>query len=63
MASTNDANEGVLGSHWLHTHQKPLTSMHSHNAQAQFKWNETQAFIDATFTAVDHQYTMQKACE
>ncbi|KAG1797723.1 uncharacterized protein HD556DRAFT_1306346 [Suillus plorans] len=63
MASTNDAIEGALGSYWLHACQKPLTSMHSHNAQAQFKRNETQAFIDATFTAVDHQYTMQKAHE
>jgi hypothetical protein len=63
MASTNDANEGALGSYRLHARQKPLTSMHSHNAQAQFKRNETQAFIDATFTAVDHQYTMRKARE
>jgi hypothetical protein len=63
MASTNDANEGAPGSYQLHTRQKPLTSMHLHNAQAQFKQNKTQAFINATFTAVDHQYTMRKACE
>ncbi|KAG2037870.1 hypothetical protein BDR03DRAFT_933868 [Suillus americanus] len=62
MASTNDANEGVLGSYWLHARQKPRTLMHSHNIQAQLKQNETQAFIDATFAAVDQsQYTMQKA--
>ncbi|KIK96708.1 hypothetical protein PAXRUDRAFT_137914, partial [Paxillus rubicundulus Ve08.2h10] len=53
MSATNDANEGALGSYRLHARQKPLTSLHHHNTLEQFKRNNTESFIDNTFTDAD----------
>ncbi|KIJ11404.1 hypothetical protein PAXINDRAFT_157321 [Paxillus involutus ATCC 200175] len=63
MSATNDANEGALGSYRLHACQKPLTSLHHHNALEQFKCNNTESFIDNTFMDADHSYTMKMARE
>ncbi|KIJ05843.1 hypothetical protein PAXINDRAFT_23055, partial [Paxillus involutus ATCC 200175] len=56
MPSTNDANEGALGSLRLHKRHRPQTSLHQYNALAQFRRNGTQAFMDAEYTSDDEQY-------
>ncbi|KAJ7021484.1 hypothetical protein C8F04DRAFT_1314480 [Mycena alexandri] len=61
MPSTNDANEGGLGAYTVTVQGKPTLTLHQYNAQAMFRRNDTQDFMDATFTAEDHAYIMREA--
>ncbi|KAF7970056.1 hypothetical protein HWV62_25298 [Athelia sp. TMB] len=64
MPSTNDANEGALGSFRVCLRDKPSLTMHQYNARALFHRNDTQLFMDALFTEEeDMQYLRQKARE
>ena len=53
MPSTNDANEGALGSFRVYLQSKPSTTMASYNAQAMFHHNGTQLFMSRHLTEVD----------
>lgn len=61
MPSTNDANEGALGSFRVYLRAKPSTSMHHYNAQAVFRRNETQLFMNAKLDEEDHKYIRTEA--
>ncbi|KAJ7719825.1 hypothetical protein B0H16DRAFT_1794260 [Mycena metata] len=61
MPSTNDANEGGLGAYTVAVRGEPTLSLHQYNVQAMFRRNNTQDFMDATFTAEDHAYVMREA--
>ena len=61
MPSTNDANEGALGSFRVYLRAKPSTSMHQYNAQAVFRRNETQLFMDAKLDEADQKYIRGEA--
>ncbi|KAH7903181.1 hypothetical protein BJ138DRAFT_1196105 [Hygrophoropsis aurantiaca] len=47
MPSTNDANEGALGSMRLHARQKPVESLHQYNSQAMYRRNNTEALVSS----------------
>ncbi|KAJ7678791.1 hypothetical protein B0H17DRAFT_944135, partial [Mycena rosella] len=51
MPSTNDANEGTLGTYRVAVRGKPSLTLHQY---------DTQAFMDAVLTDEDHAYIMQK---
>ncbi|KAJ7935046.1 hypothetical protein B0H13DRAFT_2305200 [Mycena leptocephala] len=61
MPSTNDANEGALGAYRVAIRGKPSLTLHQYNAQAMFRRNDTQNFMDAVFTDEDHAYIMREA--
>ncbi|KAH7917630.1 hypothetical protein BV22DRAFT_1026042 [Leucogyrophana mollusca] len=61
MPSTNDANEGSLGTFRLHARHKPRTSMHQYNALAQVRRNDTEAFMETTYTEQDEHFGMKVA--
>ncbi|KAH9949428.1 hypothetical protein B0H21DRAFT_820030 [Amylocystis lapponica] len=62
MPSTNDANEGALGSYRLHARRSPKGSGHLYNAQAMVARNNTEAFITEKFTAEeDHTFLRVQA--
>ncbi|KAJ7829469.1 hypothetical protein B0H13DRAFT_1655732, partial [Mycena leptocephala] len=61
MPSTNDANEGGLGAYTVAVRGKPSLTLHQYNAQAMFRRNDTQDFMDAVFTPEDHAYIMREA--
>ncbi|KAF7982655.1 hypothetical protein HWV62_27105 [Athelia sp. TMB] len=63
MPSTNDANEGALGSFRVYMRHKPGTAMHVYTAQATFHRNKTQSFMDFHLTDEDNRYIMAKARE
>ena len=50
MPTTNDENEGALGSFRLLMRLQPQLSLLSHNAMTMFFRNNTQAFMEAKFT-------------
>ncbi|EGO03201.1 hypothetical protein SERLA73DRAFT_149599 [Serpula lacrymans var. lacrymans S7.3] len=58
MPAINDANKGALGIFRLRAQDKPTLSMHQHNAITQFCHNDTQLFVDATFTSEDFCHAM-----
>ena len=53
MPSTNDVNEGALGSFQVYLRSKPSTTMASYNVQAMFHRNGTQSFMSLHLTEVD----------
>ncbi|KDQ25108.1 hypothetical protein PLEOSDRAFT_1078957 [Pleurotus ostreatus PC15] len=61
MPSTNDANEGALGSYRVYLRNRPRTTQERYNALTTFHQNEGQAFMDATFADVDHTFVMREA--
>ncbi|KAJ7877146.1 hypothetical protein B0H13DRAFT_1631869 [Mycena leptocephala] len=61
MPSTNDANEGGLGAYTVAVRGKPTLTLHQYNAQAMFRRNNTQDFMNAVFTDEDHAYIMREA--
>jgi hypothetical protein len=61
MPSTNNANEGALGAYRVAVRGKPSLTLHQYNAQAMFRRNNTQDFMDAVFTDEDHAYIMREA--
>lgn len=61
MPATNDINEGALGSYRVTIRGKPTMTLHQYNAMAMYRHNDTQDFMDATFTYQDHLYIMREA--
>ncbi|KAJ7469144.1 hypothetical protein FB451DRAFT_1039011, partial [Mycena latifolia] len=61
MPSTNDANEGALGSYRVAVRGRPSLSLHQYNSLAMYRRNDTQAFMDAILTQEDHAYIMREA--
>lgn len=57
MPSTNDVNEGAL----RYLCAKPTFSMHHSNTQAVFRWNRTQAFLNAKLDKEDQKYILTEA--
>jgi hypothetical protein len=49
LPTTNDVNEGALGSFRVLMRRQPQLTVLHYNAQAMFHHNETQAFMDAKF--------------
>ncbi|KAG1736450.1 uncharacterized protein EDB91DRAFT_1292136 [Suillus paluster] len=47
MPTTNDANEGMLGMWWRHSHDKPSLMVGHFSNQAAFACNKTQDFMNA----------------
>jgi hypothetical protein len=63
MPTTNDTNEGALGAFRVQLRNTPRLTAHQYNAQAMFRRNDTQAFMDATFSPLDHIFVIKKARE
>ena len=63
MPATNDLNEGALGSYQVFMRYKPWTTLHKFNAQAMYRRNNTQEFMEKEFTEDDHKFVMRKAQE
>lgn len=61
MTSTNNANEGALGAYRVAMRGKASLTVHQYNAQAMFRRNDTQDFMDAVLTPDDHAYIMREA--
>ncbi|KAI0313246.1 hypothetical protein OF83DRAFT_1065825 [Amylostereum chailletii] len=61
MPTTNDANEGALGSYRLYARTKPTTTIHHYNAYAMYHRNETQSFMEAMFTDNDYAFIRARA--
>ena len=62
LPTTNDANEGALGSFRVLMRKQPQLTVLHYNAQAMFHRNETQAFMDAKFnTSEDYKFLHQEA--
>jgi hypothetical protein len=60
--STNDHNEGALGSLCQYLCKKPGTTMHQYNALAMFMFNDTSKFVQQHFTSEDHHFVWKMAC-
>ncbi|KAJ3831162.1 hypothetical protein F5878DRAFT_667849 [Lentinula raphanica] len=61
MPSTNDANEGALGSYRVMLRFKHSLSFLQYNAIMAYSCNNTQAFMDAMLTLDDFSYIMKEA--
>jgi len=61
MPSTNDANEGGLGTYRNDMRLFPRLTLHQHNARQMWARNDTQEFMDATLDALDHTFLMREA--
>ncbi|KAI0738461.1 hypothetical protein C8Q80DRAFT_1113708 [Daedaleopsis nitida] len=57
---TNDDNEGALGRLRVSKRAAPSQTLASHNAQEQYKFNDTQVFID-TLSPQEHRFIMERA--
>jgi hypothetical protein len=56
MPSTNDINEGALGSFRVLMRRQPQLTLLQYNAQTMFFWNNTGAFMNEMFSDTTHQY-------
>jgi hypothetical protein len=54
MATTNDANEGILGQMRQDKRTHVNSTTHAFNARAMFRRNNTQAYMDANFATLQH---------
>ncbi|KAF8177867.1 hypothetical protein BJ912DRAFT_930228 [Pholiota molesta] len=63
MPTTNDTNEGALGTFRVAIQNDPCLTLHQYNAQAMFTRNETQTFMDTLLDHLDHAFIMCKARE
>ncbi|KAL4253813.1 hypothetical protein ABKN59_003013 [Abortiporus biennis] len=61
MPSTNDANEGALGSYRLYTWSNPGALVELYNANAMYRRNHTEEFMLAKFDDEDYKYLRVKA--
>ncbi|KAF8572907.1 hypothetical protein K439DRAFT_1625448 [Ramaria rubella] len=61
MPTTNDVNEGALGSYRVAMRRYPSISQHQFNARTCFKRNHTSAYMKASLTAPDRQHLCQQA--
>ncbi|KAJ7588432.1 hypothetical protein C8J56DRAFT_785804 [Mycena floridula] len=60
--STNDHNEGMLGSYWVHMRYHPSTTPETFSNQTRVKRNNTEAFIEKHCDAADQKYVMKEVC-
>jgi hypothetical protein len=61
MPPTNDVNEGALGAFRVLMRRQPQLSLLQYNAQAMFRHNKTQEFMQQKFQPEDHQFIRQMA--
>ncbi len=61
MPPTNDVNEGALGAFRVLLRHQPQLSELQYNAQAMFKHNETQAFMEKKFQPEDYIFIHEMA--
>ncbi|RXW25130.1 hypothetical protein EST38_g727 [Candolleomyces aberdarensis] len=61
MPSTNDTNEGALGSYRVYMRNKPSSTLLNYNAHAVAQKNDTITFMDSIFTEDDYQYIRKVA--
>jgi hypothetical protein len=61
MPPTNDVNEGALGAFRLLMRRQPQLSLLQYNAQAMFRQNETQAFMEKKFLPEDYKFIRKTA--
>lgn len=61
MPSTNNVNEGALGSWRRFTRENPSSTIGHFNALATFARNDTQNFMDNHFESEDHQHLLREA--
>lgn len=61
MPTTNDANEGMLGSWRQHSRAKPSLTAGHFTDQVMFSRNNTQDFMDELFTEEDDAYLRKEA--
>ncbi|OBZ67070.1 hypothetical protein A0H81_13053 [Grifola frondosa] len=60
MKSTNDDNEGGLGSFRVGLRQAPSMTIHQYNARVIYKTNKTREYIK-TLKPIDHQFLRERA--
>ncbi|KAJ7218999.1 hypothetical protein C8J57DRAFT_1482692 [Mycena rebaudengoi] len=60
IPSTNDRNEGMLGSHTVHMHYHPNSTTYSFANQARTERNNTEAFIKKACDASVQKYVMRE---
>jgi hypothetical protein len=58
MSSTNNANEGTLGTMRVKMRGHPTLTLHQFNAEMMYRTNNTQTFMDAVFMLEDDLYIM-----
>ncbi|KAF8804815.1 hypothetical protein BYT27DRAFT_7234469 [Phlegmacium glaucopus] len=56
MPSTNDIDEGALGSFCVLMRRQPQLTLLQYNAWTMFFWNNTEAFMNEMFSDTTHQY-------
>ncbi|THU93137.1 hypothetical protein K435DRAFT_670785, partial [Dendrothele bispora CBS 962.96] len=61
MPATNDINKGALGFYRVMMRVKPTLTILQYNAMVLYTRNNTQAFMDAKFTAKDFEFIMREA--
>ncbi|KAJ7595926.1 hypothetical protein C8J56DRAFT_1043015 [Mycena floridula] len=61
LPSTNDHNEGMLGSYRVHMQYHPSSTPESFSNQTRNERNNTKAFIKKHCDASDHKYVMREA--
>nr|GAT43094.1 predicted protein [Mycena chlorophos] len=61
MPTTNDANEGLLGSYRVMLRGRPNLTLHQFNAMMIFSRNDTISFMNALFDGEDHNFIMREA--
>ncbi|KAJ8489944.1 hypothetical protein ONZ51_g2649 [Trametes cubensis] len=63
MPTTNDENEGALGS-WRNTARAaPSISLHQHNARSMYKMNRTSEFVSTSCGPAEQKFFRQRARE
>ena len=63
MPTTNDVNEGALGSFRVMIRQQPQLTLLQYNARAMFNRNNTAKFMEEKFSDNTHQYIRELARE
>ncbi|CEL63400.1 hypothetical protein RSOLAG1IB_12656 [Rhizoctonia solani AG-1 IB] len=61
MPSTNDANEGALGTWRVWARRFPSLTLHKFNAIAMNRANQAEAYIDSNFTLKQHKWIRAEA--
>ncbi|RPD58133.1 hypothetical protein L226DRAFT_467446 [Lentinus tigrinus ALCF2SS1-7] len=61
MHTTNDVNEGELGSLRVTLRRAPRMTLHQYNARRRYKINKTGRYIEQHLTALERKYLRKKA--
>lgn len=59
--TSNDHNEGALGTLRVGKRHAPNTTLHQHNARTVCGINETEKYIEHTLDSVDHAFFRKRA--